>query len=204
MADTAESQKWDERYRGDDAPWDTGRPSSELQRVLAELGVKPGRALDLGCGTGANGVWLAQQGFEVTGIDVSEVAIERARQRAQEAGVEVNFVVGDVLTPPHFDRPFAFLFDRGCYHVVRRVDPLAYGTAVLPLLAPGAVGLILAGNAKEPHDEGPPTVTEKELRDELELFFTIRRLREFRFDSRPGSDESFLAWSCLIDVPAKA
>jgi methyl halide transferase len=190
--------RWDERYRTRDVPWDTGRPSPELQRVLGELRPKPGRAIEFGCGTGTNSVWLAEQGFEVTGIDLSEEAIKLARQRARDANVNVNFVVGDVLAPPRFDQPFLFFFDRGCYHAVRRTDPLAYGAAVLPLLAPGAVGLILAGNAKEPHDPGPPVVSEREIRDELGRFFDIRQLREFRFDPTPGVDENFLAWSILV------
>jgi 2-polyprenyl-3-methyl-5-hydroxy-6-metoxy-1,4-benzoquinol methylase len=65
----AEQISWNDRYRDDDLPWDTGRPSSELQRVVGQDAVRPCRALELGCGTGTNSVWLAQQGFEVTGID---------------------------------------------------------------------------------------------------------------------------------------
>src|SRR5437763_1822155 len=123
----SEPKRWDERYEKGDTPWETGQPSSELQRVLAETAIKPCRALELGCGTGASAVWLAQQGFDVTGIDLSKSAIDRARQRGNEAGVCVNFLVADVLKPPTaLAGTFAFFFDRGCYHVIRREDVTAY------------------------------------------------------------------------------
>jgi hypothetical protein len=79
--------QWNERYRDGDRPWDTGQPSAELQQVVSRHAIRPCRALDIGCGTGTNCVWLAQQGFDVTGIDVAPLAIEQANCRAQAAGV---------------------------------------------------------------------------------------------------------------------
>src|SRR5437764_1299806 len=112
MSDT---EHWDERYRKDEAPWDTGRPSSELRRVLAEDKIGPGRAVELGCGTGTNAVWLARQGFDVTGVDISPLAIERAEARATAAGVRSLFLVADLRDPPPgLAGPFDFFFDRGC------------------------------------------------------------------------------------------
>src|SRR5438046_3594526 len=118
----ADVEHWDNRYREGDSPWDTGRPSSELQRLLQEENVRPCRALELGCGTGTNAVWLAQQGYDVTAVDLAPLALERAEVRAKAAGVKVRFVAADVLDPPDLGGPFPFFFDRGCYHVVRRVD----------------------------------------------------------------------------------
>src|SRR5579871_280525 len=105
---------WNDRYETEDLPWDTGFPSTELRRVLRERKLTPCRALDLGCGTGTNSVWLAQQGFEVTGMDFAALAIEQAQERARQAGVNVRFVCGDVLQPPDLGAPFGFFFDRGC------------------------------------------------------------------------------------------
>jgi methyl halide transferase len=191
--------QWNDRYRDGNLPWDTGRPSSELQRVISKHGIKPCRALDIGCGTGTNSVWLAQQGFEATGIDLAPLAVERAKELAQAAGVVAHFVVADVLRLPDPDQPFAFFFDRGCYHAVRRDEPNQYAPAVSRQLAPGARGLILAGNAREPHDPGPPVVTEEEIRNELGAAFQILDLHEFRFDETPGVPERFLGWSCLVE-----
>jgi SAM-dependent methyltransferase len=194
-----EHVEWNDRYRDGDLPWDTGLPSSELQLVVSRNIIRPCRALELGCGTGTNSVWLAQRGFEVTGIDVAPLAVERAEQRAHAAGVKVQFVAADVLHLPDLHGPFEFFFDRGYYHAVRRDAPGQYAPAVAQQLASGGRGLVLAGNAREPHDPGPPVVTEDEIRDELGLAFQILDLHEFRFDEAPGVTERFLGWSCLVE-----
>jgi methyl halide transferase len=193
-----ELDDWNDRYRDGNLPWDTGRPSSELQRVLKQHAIQPCRALDLGCGTGSSSVWLAQQGFDVTGIDVAALAVERAQERARTAGVNARFVAADILNLPDPDLPFSFFFDRGCYHAVRRGAPAAYAPAIARQVAPGAIGLILAGNANEPHDPGPPVVSEEQIRDEIGVAFQIMDLHEFRFDEAPGVPERFLGWSCLV------
>jgi cyclopropane fatty-acyl-phospholipid synthase-like methyltransferase len=196
MSDIA---NWDERYRSGATPWDTGQPSSELRRVLAEMNVAPGRALELGCGTGNNAVWLAQQGFDVTAVDLSPLAIERAQQRADAAGVRVNLRVLDVLRPSEqLAGPFDFFFDRGCYHVVRRDNVAGYLQTLTSLTRPGTIGLVLTGNAREPHDPGPPTVSEEEIRAELGSVFDIVQLREFHFDQVEGMVR-FLGWSAFIE-----
>jgi methyl halide transferase len=192
-----EPLEWNDRYRDGNLPWDTGRPSSELQRLVGQIPIRPCRALELGCGTGTNSVWLAQQGFDVTGVDVAPLAVEQAGKRAHAANV--RFVVADVFHLPLLDGPFEFFFDRGCYHAVRREAPYKYAPAVARQLASGARGLILAGNAREPHDPGPPVVTEEQIRDELGAAFHIVDLREFRFDEAPGVPVRFLGWSCLLE-----
>jgi len=191
--------RWDERYKTGDTPWETGLPSSELQRVLVEAAIRPCHALELGCGTGASAVWLAQEGLDVTALDLSVLAIDRARQRASEAGVSVNFIVADVLKPPaDLAGPFDFFFDRGCYHVVRRDDVTAYLETLRRLIRPGTVGLVLTGNAREPHDPGPPVVAEEQIRAELGTLFAFVHLREFRFDQVEADGTRFLGWSCLL------
>ena len=60
--------------------------------------LKPGRALDLGCGSGGNAIWLAERGWQVTAVDFSEVVIDKARKRVADSGIEVEFVVSDVTT----------------------------------------------------------------------------------------------------------
>jgi len=193
-----EHMAWNDRYRDGNLPWDTGRPSSELHSVVSRNAIEPCRALELGCGTGTNSVWLAQQGFEVTAVDLAPLAIEQAEKRAHAGGVKVHFLVADVLHLPDLGGRFAFFFDRGCYHAVRRDAPNQYATAVARQLADGGRGLVLAGNAREPHDPGPPVVTEQQIRDELGVAFQILDLHEFRFDESPSAPEQFLGWSCLV------
>jgi SAM-dependent methyltransferase len=196
----SELERWQERYREGDTPWDSGRPSLELLRVVAEDGIVAGPVLELGCGTGTNAVWLACQGFEVTAVDLSPLAIERAERRAREAGVRVRFLVADLLDPPDLGGPYDFFFDRGCYHVVRRENAERYARTLERFTRPGSRGLVLTGNAREPHDPGPPVVSEDEIRRELGGIFDIERLREFRFDVS-ATEPAFLAWSCLLRRP---
>ena len=196
---TADAEHWEQRYREGNIPWDSGQPSSELIRVLAEEHIQPCRAIELGCGTGTNSIWLAQQGFEVTGVDITSLAIASAEKKAVAAGVSVRFVQGDVLNLPDLGPPFPFFFDRGCYHVIRRAGAVAgYVDTLNRITAANAIGLVLTGNAREPHEPGPPVVSDEEIRSELGPSFDIIHLREFRFDSSPQLNEHFLAWSCLL------
>ena len=190
---------WDTHYQSGMPPWETGQPSQELARVIAEQKIAACRVIDLGCGSGINAVWLAQQGFDVTGVDITPLAIERARERAAGAGVNVRFVLDDVLNLRERYEPFPFFFDRGCYHSVRQPDVQPFLQTLMRLTAPGSVGLVLTGNAREPPPagQGPPVVSEQEIRAELGSIFEIVRLREFRFDAI-GGDAGPLAWSCLL------
>jgi SAM-dependent methyltransferase len=91
----AQAAEWDARYNeGDGAMW-SGRPNGRLVAEVA--GVTPGRALDVGCGEGADAIWLARRGWTVTAIDISDVAVCRAREAADLAGAEVEWVGGDAL-----------------------------------------------------------------------------------------------------------
>jgi SAM-dependent methyltransferase len=87
-------EDWDERYAAVENLW-AAKPNRLLVSEVAEL--PPGRALDLACGEGQNAIWLGTLGWKVTGVDFSEVAIEKARARAEREGVDVEFVWADVL-----------------------------------------------------------------------------------------------------------
>src|SRR5262249_35034068 len=118
----SEREHWEKRYRDGDSPWDTGQPSGELVRVLREERIAPCRALELGCGPGPNAVWLGRRVFAGTAVDLAPRALARAEERAEAAGVRVGFAAANVLDPPDLGGPFPFFFDRGCYHVVRRLE----------------------------------------------------------------------------------
>ncbi len=91
----AQADEWDSRYsEREGARW-SGRPNGRLRVEAA--GLTPGRALDVGCGEGADAIWLARNGWTVTAIDISEVAVGRARAAAELAGAAVDWICGDVL-----------------------------------------------------------------------------------------------------------
>ncbi len=191
--------RWDAPYRGNSRPgWDTGYPSTELTKAVKEGEVKPGRAIELGCGTGSNAIYLAQQGFDVTAVDVSPTALKRAEEKAEKAGVKIRWLLADVLKLPEME-PFDFIFDRGCYHGVRRTHATGYVEAVTRLSKPGTRLLIVAGNANESRQSGPPRVKEDELRGDFQAGFNFVRLRETRFDTAENPASGALAWSALIE-----
>jgi SAM-dependent methyltransferase len=89
----SDEQAWDARYAESDRIW-SGNPNVAL--VAQVSGLRPGRALDLGCGEGADVVWLARQGWQVTAVDISGVALARAAEHAAEAGVTIDFQQRDL------------------------------------------------------------------------------------------------------------
>ena len=190
---------WDRQYREGDPIWDSDRPTSELKRVVAGDRIAPCRALELGCGTGSNAVWLSRQGFDVTAIDVSPRAVERAVRRAADAGVAVRFLAGDLRDADRLGGPYDFFVDCGCYGAVQLGDRAGYFDAVARLTRPGARGLVLTGNDHEPEDaEGPPVLSGERLRADFGRLFEVLRLREFRFDPDQGNGKEYLGWSCLL------
>lgn len=99
-------------YRYFRAPWDIGA-REELVELVEGGRLKPCRAIDLGCGTASNCIFLAQRGFDVTGVDYSEGAIELGRKRTRESGVEVNFIVDDLTNLKQVIGQFDLLVDYG-------------------------------------------------------------------------------------------
>jgi thioredoxin reductase/SAM-dependent methyltransferase len=91
--EVAPAAYWEQRYAGSDRVW-SGRPNATLVHVAA--GLRPGRALDLGCGEGADTIWLAAQGWDATGVDISPTAITRATEAARSSGVGARFVAADL------------------------------------------------------------------------------------------------------------
>ncbi|MBX3443829.1 MAG: methyltransferase domain-containing protein [Planctomyces sp.] len=193
---------WNQRYLDGQTPWDSGLPSRELQHILRESEIPRGRALDLGCGSGTNAVFLAQQGFRTTGVDAAAEGLALARRRADQAGVEVDWIEADVQGLSLAGGPFDFVFDRGCYHCCRRVDLDGYLATVRNATRPGSLMVCLAGNADETSEYGPPRVTAAELIGEFEPLMHIRQLRPFRFqdaDEREGP----LGWSLVLERRAR-
>jgi SAM-dependent methyltransferase len=188
---------WDQRYVTRDTPWDSGIPSRELQLVLNEQAIAPCRALELGCGTGTNSVYLAGQGFNVTGVDCSEEAIAQARRKADAARVSIDWVVADVQRYKAGAPPFDLIFDRGCYHCCRRVDLPGYLETHRNVTRRGTLFLCLCGSIRETGDSGIPKVSEEELRREFTPLYEVVALREFHFDDGDGVVGP-LGWSCLM------
>jgi SAM-dependent methyltransferase len=132
-------------------PWDTGISPPELIDFIKHN--RPSRALDLGCGTGTNALTLARAGWQVTGIDFAGRAIQLARRKARQAGLEIIFKVGDAARPD-VKGPFELVLDIGCFHSLSRQDREDYAHNLLGLLAPGGSYLLYVF-FREPTETGP-------------------------------------------------
>jgi SAM-dependent methyltransferase len=119
-------------YRYFRAPWDIGA-REELLLLVNSGRIKPCRAIDLGCGTGANAIYLAQNGFEVTGVDFAEAAIDKAKARALDADVHVEFIVDDLTNLRHVSGRFDFLLDYGVLDDLRLPQREPYVQSMLAL-----------------------------------------------------------------------
>ena len=192
----AETVYFTDRYLRGETPWDSGKPSEELLRVLGTGKLTGKTVLEFGCGTGTNAVELARRGFLVTAVDVAEPAIRIARDKARTADVTVDFRVADVLKDD-LGGPYDILFDRGVYHCVRTIDLKRFQTFLRKSTRPDSRWLSLAGNAKEDTDPGPPVVSEDDIGAELGPLFDIVELREFRFASNKSAFRP-LGWSILM------
>lgn len=175
--------RWDQRYTEGDLPWDSGVPDVHLPGVIEEHGIEPGKALEVGCGTGTNSIWLARQGFDVTGLDLSTVAIERAEAKAGEAGVSCRFVVADFLVDPIPGVPYGFVYDRGCLHVFDHSrDRARFASRVAELLDSDGLWFSLIGSTDgPPRDVGPPRRSAAEITAAAEPHFEILELRSTLF-----------------------
>jgi len=191
-------EQWDSAYRGGQRPgWDTGRPSSELVKAVESGKIKPCRTLELGCGLGTNAIYLAGRKFDVSALDIAPSALAGATESAKKAGVSVRWVLADVLAPPKIG-PFDFIYDRGCYHGVRRGNAAGYVQTLRKLTRPGSLVLIEAGNANEARQYGPPRVKEEELRADFSPDFEFVELRESHFDTSDPNATGALSWFVLL------
>jgi len=183
-------------------PWDTGVSPPELvEAVEGPSALPPGRALDLGCGTGTTGLYLARHGWHVTGVDFASPAIARAQARARAAGAlpgSAHFLHGDVtdLDALALDSPYDLLFDQGCLHGIPVARRPHYAAGLVRHAAAGALYLLYAFG---PRQIGLRSVglTSDELRNLFAGAFAIERIQE-------GSDTGrgfTSAWYWLHHTP---
>ena len=91
-------ERYRERYKLGDTPWDVGQPDFNLIEVVTQEPILSCKVLDIGCGTGDNSIWLAQKKFQVIGTDTSDIALEKAKEKASKANVKCDFRHADFQT----------------------------------------------------------------------------------------------------------
>jgi SAM-dependent methyltransferase len=121
-------------------PWDTGVSPPELLEFIEEH--EPGRAIDIGCGTGTNVVTLARAGWQVTGVDFVPRAIQLARHKVSQAGVRADLSIKDVTKSVGIAGPFDLAFDLGCFHTIPKDGKSKYLEQLDRLLTPNGFWLM--------------------------------------------------------------
>ncbi|MES0350244.1 MAG: class I SAM-dependent methyltransferase [Desulfobacteria bacterium] len=194
----SDQERWEERYRTGDTPWDIGRPDFNLIDMVTKRPIPAGKALEIGCGAGSNAVWLAQQNFQATATDVSELAIQKAGERASDAGVDCTFLVADFLNDKVPGAPFGLVFDRGCFHSFDSDEERKQLAENVDWhLERDGLWLSLIGSTDGPPREvGPPQRSARDIVIAVEPYFEILSLDSSHFDA--DSSEPPRNWVCLM------
>lgn len=184
-----DSRGWDRRYAGSELVW-TAEPNRFLAAEVADLAA--GRALDVACGEGRNAVWLAQRGWEVTGVDFSQVGLDKAARLAEERSVSVQWVLADVVE--YEPAPGAFDLVAILYLHLEPAATRAVLRRGVAALAPGATLLIVGHdptNIEEGHG-GPQNprilMAPEEIADVLDDLDVVRAERVHRPVASAGQD----------------
>jgi cyclopropane fatty-acyl-phospholipid synthase-like methyltransferase len=187
---------WDEIYKGT-PPWDLGHPQPVFQALIQSGEIKPGRALDIGCGRGENAIMLAMNGCDVTGIDLSEDAISDAKAKAIERYVKVNFAVGNVLQMDRLfmEDEFDIVIDSGLFHVMTEEERPAFARQVHRVLKKGGKYFMLCFSDKEPGEyELPRRLSKAKIENTFSPLFNIVYIKEAVFKTllNPSSRKAYL------------
>ena len=174
-------------------PWDTQESPTELMEFIAQN--PPGRALDLGCGTGTNVITLAQHGWQVTGVDFVARAIIQARKKAQLAGISAELLAEDVTRLDSVSGKFDLILDIGCFHSLSDSEKLEYLANLERLTGPGSFYL-LYGFISIADNRGPG-IRAPELKAFEENFILLNREEGMDRGQRPS------AWLTYQRKPAK-
>jgi SAM-dependent methyltransferase len=163
---TVQAMFYNKAARAEDLPWHSEKPAKLLMEAIEQRG-KPGRALDVGCGTGVFAVYLAKQGYDVTAIDFIPKALQMLQTRASAESVSVSSVLADVLEWKSAT-PFDLVLDSGCLHTINNMN--RYKAQLLSWTATGS-DYILAHWGKRYFFDWRPVGPRRRTRPKLAGFF---------------------------------
>jgi 2-polyprenyl-3-methyl-5-hydroxy-6-metoxy-1,4-benzoquinol methylase len=188
-------------------PWNISRPPALLVEAVEDGRIKPCKAVDLGCGAGNYAVWLARQGFDVTGLDISVHAVRLADRLAGEQGVSCRFVTADLLGDMGDHKEcFDFAYDWELLHHISPEDRPSYIKNVHAILKPGGAYFSVSFSEHDPDfgGEGKYRTTplgtilyfssEDELRALFKPLFKIIELKIMEIPGKRGTHKVNTAW----------
>ena len=191
---------WDDAYTGRvPAPWDIGQPQPAFAR-LARQGLLTGRLLDAGCGTGEQTLLAASFGADALGVDVSPLAVERARAKAAARGIRASFEVADALRLGDLGRSFDTIIDSGLFHVFDDDSRARYVTSLASVLRPGGRLYLMCFSDRQPGTFGPRRVSQDELRAAFSDGWTIVAIQADTFEVNRGFFDSATTQAWLATI----
>jgi ubiquinone/menaquinone biosynthesis C-methylase UbiE len=161
-------------------PWYNEQLDSDLEQELERRKVSKGRILDLGTGPATQAIQLAKRGLEVTGSDVSEAAINRAKDvyGHNNKDTKISFILDDILNSKMEDKMFDYVFDRGCFHVLPIEKRPVYVSEINRILDDKGILFLKCFSTKEPRQEGPYKFSENEIRQLFGNGFVIISVKD--------------------------
>jgi cyclopropane fatty-acyl-phospholipid synthase-like methyltransferase len=171
-----------ERMYAGKAPWDIGKPQPPFVAVADQV-VSP--VLDAGCGTGDASLFFATQGHRVTGIDFLEEPIRRARRKAADRGLTVDFQVKDALMLGEWGQRFASVIDSGLFHVFADADRKRYVHGLAKVVEPGGRIFLMCFSDAEPGTDGPRRVSRRELHDGFADGWEVESIQPVQLEINP-------------------
>lgn len=177
-------------------PWDIGRPQPPFL-ALPEAGELRGRVLDIGCGTGEHALMAAGRGLEATGLDSAPAAIEIAKRKGRERGLNARFLVHNALDLASLGEQFDTVLDSGLFHVFGDEDRRAYVENLKTVTAPGARYFMLCFSEHQPGDFGPRRVSQAEIRQSFSQGWQVDGIEMVKLETTMGP-EGIVAWLARI------
>ncbi|HYB59255.1 MAG TPA: methyltransferase domain-containing protein [Candidatus Acidoferrales bacterium] len=186
---------FDEVYQ-DGAPWDIGRPQNEFVQLEA-AGEILGSVLDVGCGTGENALFLAAQGHETWGIDITASAINAAKAKAKERNLHVTFLKQNALDLHALGKTFETVIDSGLFHVLSDEERPKFATNLASVLSRRGTYFMLCFSELQPGSYGPRRVTQGEIKNTFGRPWHINYIRAALMESA-RSPSGIKAWLASI------
>ena len=179
---------WEDAYKTV-PPWDVGRPQPAFVGLVRAGELSKGRVLDVGCGTGENALYLAENGLSVTGVDLSSRAVAVARAKTAEKRLKIDFRAGNVLSLDFKDGLFDNIIDSGLFHTFPDNDRPVYAHEISRVLVANGKYFMLCFSVKEPTGwGGPRRVTRGEIEATFSPLFKINYIRDASFATRFHND----------------
>lgn len=203
----AEQQHWDNRYKEHDTPWQQPKVHDVIKECCKLFANKRAKILEIGCGTGIDTVWIAQQGHQVTAIDISKVAINEAKDNARNAKASINFMVADFMRDKLKLPTFDIIYDAFVFHLEAMQNKrLEMVNKIAAMLTPQGYWFNLSVSdyqtdlkSQQANVDNPPMIKFSDLLSVSESRFQLAYVKQFQIciNRKEQGNACFNAWASV-------